>query len=83
MIINKCTNQHYTSNKFFQDFFVGEITIEKVFVYIDKTNKVHPSELARYSIENYFKFFATLKQITPEHLKQSAFPIYQQAKMAF
>ena len=83
MIINKCTNQHYTSNKFFQDFFVGEITIEKVFAYIDKTNKIHPSELARYSIENYFKFFATLKQITPEHLKQSAFPIYQQAKMAF
>lgn len=83
MIINKCTNKHYTNNNFFYYFFDGEITIEKVFSYIDKTNKFHPSDLSEYSIENYFKFFSTLKQITPEHLKESAFPIYQQAKIEF
>jgi len=83
MIIDKTKSLQNTSNQFFQTFFYEDITVERVLSYIERTTRIYPSQLSKFSIENYFKFFSTLKQITPESLKKTAFPIYQEAKIKF
>lgn len=75
----------FDSNQcFFNDFFFEkEITVEHVLSYMNLTYTIFSNYLQEQNIHTYQLFFEKLKNKTPEHLKESLFPLYEQAKTEF
>lgn len=78
----------FDSNQdFFYDFFEKKITVEHILYYLNLNliliNPDSSNYLEKHTIKNYTIFFETLKHRTPEHLKESLYPIYEQAKVDF
>lgn len=74
----------FDSNQdFFHDFFEKKITVAHIINYMNSTNGLFFHYLEKHSISTYILFFETLKNKTPEHLKESVYPLYEQAKVEF
>lgn len=69
---------------FFNDFFFEkEITVEHVLSYMNLTYTISSNYLQEQDIHTYQLFLEKLKNKTPKHLKESLFPLYEQAKTEF